>query len=230
MNYPVLITGETGVGKEVAANAIHKLSDRSDAPFIAVNSAALPKELVEAELFGSEKGAYTGSISRRKGKFEEASGGTLFLDEIGEMPLDVQSKILRAIETNVVVRIGGSKEIKVDTRIIAATNRDVEAEMKNGNFREDLYYRLNVIRIDIPPLRERQEDIIAIAKYIVKKEFPEEYNNTEENFYLSLLNREWKGNVRELINYLRRHMIFKGDEKIEEKADFFRLKRWKTNI
>ena len=224
VNYPVLITGETGVGKEVAANAIHKLSDRSDAPFIAVNSAALPKELVEAELFGSEKGAYTGSISRRKGKFEEASGGTLFLDEIGEMPLDVQSKILRAIETNVVVRIGGSKEIKVDTRIIAATNRDVEAEMKNGNFREDLYYRLNVIRIDIPPLRERQEDIIAIAKYIVKKEFPEEYNNTEENFYLSLLNREWKGNVRELINYLRRHMIFKGDEKIEEKSGFLSLK------
>ncbi|NIA23596.1 MAG: response regulator [Proteobacteria bacterium] len=224
VNYPVLITGETGVGKEVAAQAIHKLSDRSRAPFIAVNSAALPKELVEAELFGNEKGAYTGSVSRRKGKFEGASGGTLFLDEIGEMSLDVQSKILRAIETNVIVRIGGNKEIKTDTRIIAATNRDVETEVKKGNFREDLYYRLNVIRINIPPLRERQEDIIAIARYIVKKEFPEEYNSIGEKFYLSLLDKEWKGNVRELINYLRRHMIFRGDEQIVEETGFLSLK------
>ncbi len=223
-NYPVLITGETGVGKEVAAQAIHKLSNRSKSPFIAVNSAALPKELVEAELFGSERGAYTGSTSRRRGKFEEASGGTLFLDEIGEMPVDVQSKILRAIETGKIARIGGNNEIAIDTRIIAATNRNIEKEIENNNFREDLYYRLNVIRIEIPPLRERPEDIIALAKYFIKKEFSDRFNSVNEGFYNALLKKEWRGNARELLNYVRRYFILPVEQLKEAEKGFLSLK------
>lgn len=208
VDYPVLITGETGVGKEVAAQAIHKLSPRSTGKFIPVNCAALPRELAESELFGSEKGAFTGSISLVKGKFEESDKGTILLDEIGEMPFDLQTKLLRAIETKKINRIGSSKEIDIDIRVIAATNRNLEDQIKAGKFRKDLYYRLNVIRIDIPPIRDRPEDITALTNYFIAKEFPEQLDSIDMKLIDSLQQKEWKGNVRELFNYLRMYFLF----------------------
>lgn len=203
----VLINGETGVGKEVMARYIHDNSDRKDAPFIAVNCAALPESLLESELFGHEKGAFTGAISRKKGKFELADGGTLLLDEISEMDVSIQAKLLRVLQEREIDRVGGQGAIPVDTRVIATTNRDLEEETKNGNFRLDLYYRLNVVPIKLPPLRERHDDIPPLAEFFLKKHCT--LNNTALKALSSdavafLKGRAWQGNVREFENLLER--------------------------
>jgi DNA-binding NtrC family response regulator len=203
----VLINGETGVGKEVMARFIHNNSDRKDAPFIAVNCAALPESLLESELFGHEKGAFTGAISRKKGKFELADGGTLLLDEISEMDVSIQAKLLRVLQEREIDRVGGQSAIPVDTRVIATTNRDLETETKNGNFRLDLYYRLNVVPIKLPPLRERPDDIAPLAEFFLKKHCA--LNNTpvksiSPDAEAFLKRRTWPGNVRELENLLER--------------------------
>jgi DNA-binding NtrC family response regulator len=203
----VLINGETGVGKEVMARFIHNNSDRKDAPFVAVNCAALPESLLESELFGHEKGAFTGAITRKKGKFELADGGTLLLDEISEMDVSIQAKLLRVLQEREIDRVGGQGAIPVDTRVIATTNRDLEAEIKNGNFRLDLYYRLNVVPIKLPPLRERPDDIAPLAGYFLKKHCI--LNNTpvkalSRDAEAFLKKRAWPGNVREFENLIER--------------------------
>jgi len=203
----VLINGETGVGKEVMARFIHNNSDRKDAPFIAVNCAALPENLLESELFGHEKGAFTGAISRKKGKFELADGGTLLLDEISEMDVSIQAKLLRVLQEREIDRVGGQGAIPVDTRVIATTNRDLDAETKNGNFRLDLYYRLNVVPIKLPPLRERPDDIPPLAEFFLKKHC--NLNNAPVKTISSdaeafLKSRAWPGNVREFENLIER--------------------------
>jgi two-component system response regulator FlrC len=203
----VLINGETGVGKEVMARFIHSNSDRKDAPFVAVNCAALPESLLESELFGHEKGAFTGAISRKKGKFELADGGTLLLDEISEMDVSIQAKLLRVLQEREIDRVGGQGAISIDTRVIATTNRDLEAETKNGNFRLDLYYRLNVVPIKLPPLRERPDDIAPLAEFFLKKHCT--LNNTpvkaiSPDAEAFLKRRTWPGNVREFENLLER--------------------------
>ncbi|MCX7698228.1 MAG: sigma 54-interacting transcriptional regulator, partial [Candidatus Goldbacteria bacterium] len=200
---PVLITGETGTGKELIAKIIHFLSDRRDKKFVSVNCAAIPTNLLESELFGYYKGAFTGAIANKKGKFELADGGTLFLDEIGEMDLHLQSKILRAIQEKEIEPLGGEKTIKVDFRIIAATNRNLEYMVEEGKFRSDLFFRLNVINLYLPPLRERKDDIPLLTEYFIKK-YSEIYNKkiiginkeVEELFY----KYSWPGNIRELEN------------------------------
>jgi DNA-binding NtrC family response regulator len=203
----VLINGETGVGKEVMARFIHNNGDRKAGPFVAVNCAALPENLLESELFGHEKGAFTGAISRKKGKFELANGGTLLLDEISEMAVSIQAKLLRVLQEREIDRVGGQSTIPVDTRVIATTNRDLEAETKNGNFRLDLYYRLNVVPIKLPPLRERPDDIPPLAKFFLKKHCG--LNNTPLKTISSdalafFRARQWPGNVREFENLIER--------------------------
>ena len=206
----VLITGESGTGKEVIARAIHRYSDRKNKPFVAVNCAALPANLLEAELFGYEKGAFTGAVSSKKGLFEQANGGTIFLDEIGELPLPLQAKLLRVLQEKEVRPIGSERSKKVDVRVIAATNRNLEEEVKKGTFREDLYFRLNIVKIKLPPLRERKEDIIPLAHHFIKrfsKEFklsPKELSADAVEFLLSY---HFPGNVRELENMILRAMI-----------------------
>jgi Nif-specific regulatory protein len=210
----VLLTGESGVGKEVFAKAIHYSSPRKDKPFIKINCAAIPEDLLESELFGYEKGAFTGANTLKKGKFELAHGGTIFLDEIGDMPLLLQSKLLRVLQEKEVERLGGSKPIKIDVRIIAATNKDLEKMVYEGTFREDLYYRLNVISIHIPPLRERKEDIPSLVYHFLEK-FSREYNKNlkiSEEVIDVFLNYHWPGNVRQLQNTIERMVILaKGD-------------------
>ncbi len=214
----VLITGESGTGKELIARAIHCNSNREDGPFISVNCAALPDSLLESELFGHEKGAFTGAVSLRKGRFERADGGTLFLDEIGEMPLALQAKLLRIIQEKTFERVGGSTELSVDVRIIAATNKELKEEVEQGNFREDLYYRLNVLNIHVPPLRERMDDIPLLALHFVDK-FAKQLNKpgliiSEESIsFLSSL--PWEGNIRELENTIERASILCNNNKIE---------------
>lgn len=206
----VLITGENGTGKELVAKAIHTKSNRSNNELIEVNCAAIPNELIESELFGHEKGAFTGASQKRIGKFEQANRSTLFLDEIGDMSLQAQAKVLRAIEEGVIERVGGSNKIEVDVRVISATNKDLKEEIKNGNFREDLYHRLNVIPIHVPPLRERKDDIPILINYFVKKickqnKFPiKEFDNDALDL---LVNYKWSGNVRELRNFIERLLI-----------------------
>ncbi len=216
---PVLITGESGVGKEVIANLIHKNSDRSEKPMVTLNVASVPKELLEAELFGYEKGAFTGADKGRAGFFELADGSTLFLDEIGEMETTLQAKLLRAIETKKFYRIGGRREIESDVRIIAATNRDLRKLMEEGKFREDLYYRLNVVEIKIPPLRERKEDILPLAYHFLKL-FSRKYSKNIEGFTKraenALLSYPWYGNVRELRNVVERAVLFAESKRIDE--------------
>ncbi|RLJ70464.1 Nif-specific regulatory protein [Hydrogenivirga caldilitoris] len=217
-NATVFMRGESGVGKEVFARAIHFLSPRADKPFIAINCGAIPENLLEAELFGYEKGAFTGAYSSKKGKFELANGGTLFLDEIGELPLQLQVKLLRAIQEKEIERLGGSKPIKVDVRIIAATNRDLESMVKEGKFREDLYYRLNVVPIFIPPLRERKEDIPVLVQHFLEK-FKREYNkevSISPEVMDAFMGYEWKGNVRELQNVVERMVILDADGVLTE--------------
>ncbi|WP_456397363.1 sigma-54-dependent transcriptional regulator [Desulfurobacterium sp.] len=206
----VLIVGESGTGKELVARAIHKYSRRANEPFVAINCAALPANLLEAELFGYEKGAFTGATSRKKGLFEQAQGGTLFLDEIGEIELSLQSKLLRAIQEKEIRRLGGDAPIKVDVRIVAATNRDLEKEVKKGRFREDLFYRLNVLKIELPPLRERREDIIPLACFFIKKfskEFKLPIKHLTERAKEWLCSYNFPGNVRELENMILKAML-----------------------
>jgi two-component system NtrC family response regulator len=209
-DYPVLILGETGTGKELTARAIHERSVRRGKPFIAINCAAIPKDLIEAELFGFEKGAFTGADRRKKGKVELADGGTLFLDEIGELPHEAQAKLLRFLEDLTVERLGGTETIKCDVRVIAATNRDLEDLVRRGEFREDLYYRLKVLTIELPPLRERGDDVVIMAKYFLKKFAREQDKDiigfTDEALEL-IRSYSWPGNVRELINVIRKAVV-----------------------
>jgi two-component system nitrogen regulation response regulator GlnG len=205
-NINVLINGESGTGKELVANALHKHSPRRNAPFIALNMAAIPKELMESELFGHEKGSFTGAHALRKGRFEQANGGTLFLDEIGDMPIDLQTRLLRVLSDGEFFRVGGHNVVKADVRIVAATHQNLEQRVEQGEFREDLFHRLNVIRIQIPALRERREDIPALANYFLNKAASELIVSTkilskEVESYLSQL--AWPGNVRQLENTCR---------------------------
>lgn len=199
----VLIAGETGTGKELVARAIHQQSPRKSALFIAVNCAAIPAEMLESELFGHERGAFTGAIKERIGKFELADGGTLFLDEITEMPIALQAKLLRALQESVIERLGGNRPLNVNIRVIAATNRDPIQAIKDGKLREDLYYRLNVFRIDLPPLRDRLDDIPILANHFLKKR----NISLNDNAILQLQSYRWPGNVRELENVLERAAI-----------------------
>lgn len=207
---PILITGESGTGKEVLARWIHRVSDRSRGPFIAINCAALPEALLESELFGYEKGAFSGALTRKKGKFELADGGTILLDEITEMPLPLQAKLLRVLQEGEVDRLGGAYPIKVDVRVIATTNRDIEAEVSAGRFREDLYFRLNVIPVRLPPLRERPSDIPFLAEYFFG-EFNRLYGKNLRGFAPGVLDTlkdyEFPGNVRELKNLVERAVL-----------------------
>jgi two-component system nitrogen regulation response regulator NtrX len=213
----VLITGENGTGKELVARAIHRLSPRVDGPFVEVNCAAIPSELIESELFGHMKGSFTGAHADRAGKFEQADGGTLFLDEIGDMSLAAQAKVLRALQEGIVTRVGGEKPIHVNVRTIAATNKDVRAEIAAGQFREDLYHRLNVVPLHVPPLRERREDIPMLVQYFTEKaiaeqRLPSRRLSAEALDHLSRL--EWSGNVRELRNTVERLLILSRGEEI----------------
>ncbi len=220
-NARVLIAGESGTGKELIAQAIHDHSPRKDGPFIKVNCAAIPEELIEAELFGSEKGAYTGATGSRKGKFEAADGGTLFLDEVGDMSLRVQTKVLRALQEGEIERVGSNKTLRVDVRVIAATNKDLVTEVKAGRVREDLYYRLAVVPIVAPPLRDRREDIPLLAEVFVN-EFCDEYGIHRKTLEWEVVDRltryRWPGNVRELRNQIERSVIL-SREKVIHVAD-----------
>ncbi len=218
----VLLLGESGTGKEILAKYIHFCSKR-EGPFVAINCAAIPEELLEAELFGYEKGAFTGAIKSKPGKFELAHKGTLFLDEIGDLSLKLQAKLLRVLQEKQVERLGSDHPIKVEVRIIAATNKDLEKEVEKGNFREDLFYRLNVIPIKIPPLRERKEDIPLLAEFFLKKICKRE--GIEEKKFSkkaikALMNYSWPGNVRELENLIERVVILSENNIIEEEELF----------
>ncbi len=202
----VLITGESGTGKELVARALHQHSPRGDKPFIALNTAAIPRELLESELFGHEKGAFTGAIARRAGHFEQADSGTLFLDEIGDMPADMQTRLLRVLADGEFYRVGGHAPVKVDVRIIAATHQDIEQRVKEGSFREDLLHRLNVIRVHVPPLRERPEDVTELLKHFLSlaaTELQAEAKILLPETEKFLLHAEWPGNVRQLENFCR---------------------------
>jgi two-component system NtrC family response regulator len=214
----VLITGESGTGKELVARAIHNLSPRREAPFISVNCAALTDTLLESELFGHEKGAFTDAIAMRKGRFELANGGTLFLDEIGEMPAPLQAKLLRVLQERTIERVGGNTTLSIDVRILAATNKDLKDEVENKNFREDLYYRLNVIHIHLPPLRERVDDIPALVTHFLQKNAKrlgkEQITISPEALRL-LVSLPWEGNIRELENTIERAAILCTGDRIE---------------
>jgi DNA-binding NtrC family response regulator len=217
----ILITGESGVGKEVMARYVHKKSRRADKPFISVNCAAIPENLLESELFGHEKGAFTGAVARRIGKFEEANGGTLLLDEISEMDARLQAKLLRAIQEREIDRVGGSKPVKVDIRILATSNRDLTVAVRDGVFREDLLYRLNVVNLRLPALRERPADIIALAEHFVKKyavanALPERPLSADARRRLA--SHRWPGNVRELENAMHRAVLLSSGPEIEDSA------------
>ena len=216
----VLITGESGTGKEVVAREIHRQSNVKDGPFIPINIGGVPENLLESELFGYEKGAFTGAQNRKIGKFELASGGTLFLDEIGDMPLSLQVKILRVLQEKKITRLGGTETIPINARIVAATNKALEEMVKNGTFREDLFYRLNVVRIELPPLRERKEDIPILAAYIIRR-LSEDMSSHISGFtpeaIEALKNHHFYGNVRELENIIERAMIFSDSTTIDVK-------------
>lgn len=215
----VLITGESGTGKERIAHAIHENSSRKNKSMVVVNCAALPLSLLESELFGYEKGAFTGATSRKIGKFEQADGGTIFLDEIGELPLDAQVKLLRVLQEKEIERISGSQIIKVDVRIIAATNRKLEIEVANGNFRLDLYYRLNVFPVELPPLRERKEDIEELAKHFLEKFSKAARKNIKDfspKVVQQLMSYNWPGNIRELEHLIERTTLLNSGNQITE--------------
>jgi DNA-binding NtrC family response regulator len=215
----VLITGENGTGKELVARQIHEQSNRSKAPLIEVNCAAIPSELIESELFGHEKGAFTSAISQRKGKFEQAEGGTLFLDEIGDMSLSAQAKVLRALQENKITRVGGDKEIKVNVRVLAATNKNLKEEIAKGNFREDLYHRLSVILIHVPSLNERKEDIPLLTEHFLKL-ICDDYGIAKKTITKEAIKElqkiNWTGNIRELRNVIER-LIILSDKTITDK-------------
>ncbi|MDO9553224.1 sigma-54 dependent transcriptional regulator [Rhodonellum sp.] len=223
----VLITGPNGTGKELVAHWLHSKSNRSDAPFVAVNCAAIPSELIESELFGHEKGAFTSAMKQRQGKFEQADHGTLFLDEIGDMSLSAQSKVLRALQEHKITRVGGDKDIKVDVRVLAATNKDLKKEIEEGNFREDLYHRLSVILIQVPPLKDRKEDIpLLVDKFLddIAKEYGTAKKEISKEAIKKLQEFPWTGNIRELRNVVERLVIL-GEktislEDIKKYADY----------
>ncbi len=209
----VLITGENGTGKELVAKWLHCKSHRADAPFIEVNCAAIPSELIESELFGHERGAFTSAIKQRKGKFEQADGGTLFMDEIGDMSLSAQAKVLRALQERKISRVGSDRDIEVDVRVIAATNKNLEYEIREGNFREDLYHRIGVILIKVPPLRERKGDVAILVNHFLESicreyDIPTKRIDTEAVAMLS--ERRWSGNIRELRNIIERLIVLSG--------------------
>lgn len=210
----VLITGPNGTGKELVAKWLHEKSQRANGPLIEVNCAAIPSELIESELFGHEKGAFTSAIKQRTGKFEQANGGTLFLDEIGDMSLSAQAKVLRALQEHKITRVGGDKEIKVNVRVIAATNKDLKKEIAEGNFREDLYHRLSVILIQVPPLKDRKEDIPLLTDKFLE-DIAQEYGTAKkkitEEALATLQRAEWTGNIRELRNVVERLVIMCGE-------------------
>jgi transcriptional regulator with GAF, ATPase, and Fis domain len=210
----VLITGETGTGKELVAREIHKRSNRASGPFVTINCGAIPENLLESELFGHVKGAFTGAVVTKEGRFQTANKGTLFLDEIGEMPVQLQVKILRALQERNVTKVGDTRPEKVDIRVIAATNRILETEIAAGRFREDLYYRLNVVNIHLPPLRERGEDIVLLARYFLSK-YTQEYNASARGFapnsVIAMKKFEWSGNIRQLENHIKKAVIL-GDK------------------
>jgi len=209
----VLITGPNGTGKELVAHQIHEKSERSSKPFIEVNCAAIPSELIESELFGHEKGAFTSAHKQRAGKFEAAHGGTLFLDEIGDMSLGAQSKVLRALQENKISRVGSDKDIKVDVRILAATNKDLKKEIEEGRFREDLYHRLAVILIEVPPLNDRRDDIPLLANHFLEMLSAEQGTSPkklEKGTIEALQKRDWSGNIREFRNVMERLTILCG--------------------
>ena len=210
----VLITGENGTGKELVARSLHEKSTRAAAPFVEVNCAAIPSELIESELFGHERGAFTSAIKQRRGKFEQANGGTLFMDEIGDMSLSAQAKVLRALQENKISRVGSDKDVAVDVRVVAATNKDIRAEIERGNFREDLYHRLSVILIKVPPLRERAGDIAELVDYFVDQIAQEHHSSpkrVDDEAKRALMAMPWSGNIRELRNVVERLMILSGD-------------------
>jgi formate hydrogenlyase transcriptional activator len=210
----VFITGETGTGKELFAQAIHDWSPRHSKPMIRVNCAAFPAGLVESELFGHERGAFTGAERSREGRFEQAHGGTIFLDEIGEMPLETQAKLLRVLQDGMVDRLGGKQPIRVDVRVIAATNRDLPAAVKHGTFRADLFYRLNVFPIGLPPLRNRPDDVPMLARHFLKRygiRLGRSCKDIEQASLERLIRYTWPGNVRELENVIERAMILSRD-------------------
>ncbi len=213
----VMITGESGTGKEIAARFLHCHSKRKDKPFIPVNCGAIPTDLLESELFGHEKGAFTGAISLRIGRFELANGGTIFLDEIGDMPLAMQVKLLRVIQEKVIERVGSNKSIKTDVRIIAATHRNLEEEIKKGSFREDLFYRLNVFPIEMPRLQDRQEDIPSIIADLTLKLEAEIGSSVAftESAIQSLIKHEWPGNIRELANLIERLIVLYPNQTVD---------------
>jgi two-component system nitrogen regulation response regulator GlnG len=223
-NVPVLLVGESGTGKELVAHAIHMASPRADSPFIAVNAAAIPRELLESELFGHERGAFTGATSSRAGRFREASGGTLFLDEIGDMAVDLQAKLLRVLQSGEVTPVGGRDQEIVDVRIIAATHRDLDARVREGTFREDLLYRLRVVPISLPPLRERIEDVRTLAIHFVDRyalELAERPVSLPDQTIERLELHDWPGNVRELENAIKRALVLSTNDVLTpEEFDF----------
>lgn len=211
----VLITGNNGSGKELVARWLHEKSNRSNGPLVEVNCAAIPSELIESELFGHEKGAFTSAVTQRKGKFEMAEGGTLFLDEIGDMSLSAQAKVLRALQESKIARVGGDKEIKVNVRVVAATNKDLKKEIEKGNFREDLFHRLNVIPIHVPSLNERLDDIPLLAKHFLNQICTEgnmPVKSISNDAIKELQKRNWTGNIREFRNVIERLIILGGKE------------------
>ena len=212
----VLILGETGTGKELVARSVHENSDRKNGPFVPINCGAIPAELLESELFGHEKGAFTGAVSGRKGRFELAEGGTLFLDEIGDMPLDMQVKILRVLQEKVFERVGGSKQIATNVRIIAATHQNLEAQVDRNEFRMDLYYRLNVFPIETPPLRDRQDDLpVLIDAMVAQFGSGDDHISFDEKSTQALKQCKWEGNVRELLNVIERLSVLYPAEVID---------------
>ncbi|MBN9294610.1 MAG: sigma-54-dependent Fis family transcriptional regulator [Flavobacteriia bacterium] len=227
----VLLTGETGTGKEVFAQAIHNASNRNKQNFVAVNCSAFSKELLENELFGHKAGAFTGAVKDSKGIFEEANHGTVFLDEIGEMPLDLQAKLLRVLETGEFLKVGDSKPTKVNVRIIAATNRNLQQEVEEGHFREDLFYRIAVFQISLPPLRERVIDIEELAIFFLRtftNKTNKKINTISKNYLEALKQHTWKGNIRELKNVIERSVILTGNTELEEDSLPLELQRLGT--
>jgi two-component system nitrogen regulation response regulator NtrX len=223
----VLITGPNGTGKELVAHWIHQKSERSSGPMVEVNCAAIPSELIESELFGHVKGAFTSAVKDRAGKFEAANGGTIFLDEVGDMSLSAQAKVLRALQENKISRVGSDKDIKVDVRVVAATNKDLKKEIEEKKFREDLYHRLAVIIIDVPPLNERREDIPLLVNFFTQKIAEEHGSNVKaftEKAIDKLKDYDWTGNIRELRNVVERLIILGGSEVTEEDVKLFASK------
>jgi DNA-binding NtrC family response regulator len=221
-NGRVLITGENGTGKELVARAIHEHSRRAEGPFVKLNCAAIPSELIESELFGHEKGAFTGATQQRRGKFELADGGTLFLDEVGDMNPSAQAKVLRVLQENELERVGGGETIKVDVRVVAATNKDLQAEIAAARFREDLYYRLAVVPIELPPLRARREDIPSLVDHFLEQVCADNGRRTKKvssGAMTLIMQHDWPGNVRELKNVVERLAILTGDADVITEAD-----------